>query len=132
MILPQKKQTKQNSRRNFGQTNGLLYVTVTKNNTILTLTNLQNEVLAWTTCQNCGFAGTEKATEIATITTAEEMGLRVLDRKIKRVDLIFQGKRRRRKDIVRGLIRSKLKISNFIFKTFAPYNGCRAKKRRRV
>jgi small subunit ribosomal protein S11 len=107
-------------------------LTLTKNNTILTLTTLQGEVLSWTTCKNCGFQGGEKSTEIATITTAEEMGLRALDFKIKKVHLVFRGGGRFQRAALRGLIRSKIQVATLVVKTLVPYNGCRIKKSRRI
>ncbi len=126
------KRKNKSSKKNLGPANGLLHANLTKNNTVLTLTDLQGNILTWTTCSNCGFQGTEKSTEIATITTAEEIGFRALDWKIKEVSVIFQGGGRFRKAVLRGLVRAKLKVADFVIKTIVPYNGCRLKKRRRV
>jgi len=128
--VPEKQSDK--SKKNLGEASGLLYVNLTKNNTVLTLTDLQGNVLTWTTCRNCGFPGTEKSTEIATITTAEEMGFRSLDLKMKMISVIFRGGGRFRKAVLRGLVRSKVKILDFVVKNMVPHNGCRMKKRRRV
>lgn len=126
------KQLLEKSTTNLGAADGIIYLNLTKNNTILTLTTLQGEVLSWTTCRNCGFQGGEKSTEMATITTAEEMGLRALDFKIKKVHLVFRGGGRFQRAALRGLIRSKIRVTSLVVKTLIPYNGCRIKKRRRV
>lgn len=120
------------STNTFGAADGIIYLNLTKNNTILTLTNFQGEVLSWTTCKNCGFQGGEKSTEMATITTAEEMGLRALDFKIKKVHLVFRGGGRFQRAALRGLVRSKIQVTSLVVKTLVPYNGCRIKKRRRI
>lgn len=125
-------QKKQKRKVTLSAVDGIIYLNLTKNNTILTLTTIQGEVLSWTTCKNCGFQGGEKSTEMATITTAEEMGLRAIDFKIKKVDLVFRGGGRFQRAALRGLIRSKIKVNRLIVKTLVPYNGCRIKKKRRI
>lgn len=132
MKQKQGKQKFKKSPNTLGAVDGIIYLTLTKNNTILTLTTLQGEVLSWTTCKNCGFQGGEKSTEIATITTAEEMGLRALDFKIKKVHLVFRGGGRFQRAALRGLIRSKIQVATLVVKTLVPYNGCRIKKSRRI
>ena len=110
---------------------GILHVTLTKNNSILTLTDLKGDVLSWTTCRNCGFHGSQKTTPIATITAAEEIGLRAIDSGMKKVNVVFKGKPRFRNAILRGLARSKVPIHQFILVPAIPYNGCRLEKKGR-
>lgn len=119
----------------LGPGNGILHVTLTRNNTLLTLTDYAGDVLTWTSCRNCGFVGSQKGTEIATVTTAEEMGNRIQDLKLK-VYLIFHGGSRFRHAVLRGLRRAQRRIlgpfRGLILKNSAPYNGCRSKKKRRT
>lgn len=114
----------------------MLHITITRNNTLLTLTDYTGDVLTWTSCKNCGFRGSQKATEIATVTTAEEMGNRIHDLKIRNIYLIFHGGSRFRHAVLRGLQRAKREISSpilgLIIKNKTPYNGCRLKKKRRT
>jgi ribosomal protein S11 len=80
--------------------------------------------------------GSQKATEIATVTTAEEMGNRIHDLKIKDIYIIFHGGSRFRHAVLRGLRRAERGISSpirgLIIKNNTPYNGCRLKKKRRI
>jgi small subunit ribosomal protein S11 len=116
----------------FGPADGILHITISLNNTLLTLTELTGDVITWTSCKNCGFSGTQKSTEIATVTTAEEMGNRIRDLKLKNIYLIFHGGSRFRNAVLRGLRRSKIAIGGLIIESNTPYNGCRIKKKRRV
>lgn len=114
-----------------GTVDGIMHVTLTKNNTMITLTETNGDVLTWTSCSNCGFVGSQKSTAIATITTAEEMGFRANDLEMRNVSLIFRGGRRFRKAVLRGLARAKVRIGEVILEPVIPYNGCRLKKKRR-
>jgi small subunit ribosomal protein S11 len=116
----------------FGRADGILHITLTRNNTLLTLTKLTGDVLTWTSCKNCGFSGGQKSTEIATISTAEEMGNRIQDLKMKNIYAIFYGGSRFRKAILRGLHRSKAGVGGLLIYSRLPYNGCRMKKKRRT
>lgn len=115
-----------------GTADGILHITITRNNTLLTLTNLMGNVLSWTSCKNCGFTGSQKSTEIATITTAEEMGTRAKDLQLKNLYIIFHGGTRFRNAVLRGLRRSEIQVGGLIIDKTAPYNGCRSKKKRRI
>jgi small subunit ribosomal protein S11 len=116
----------------FGHADGILHITLTRNNTLLTLTNPIGDVLTWTSCRNCGFTDSQKSTEIATVTTAEEMGNRIRNLKLKKVCLIFHGGSRFRRAVLRGFRRSQCPISWLMIKSNTPYNGCRLKKKRRT
>ena len=97
----------------------------------MTLTDVNKDILTWTSCTNCGFVGGQKKTPMATIMTSEEIGLRAKDFKMRKVDLIFTGIARRRKQVLRGLVRSKIRILRFTIQTSIPYNGCRLEKKAR-
>lgn len=118
-------------RNNPGKSDGIRHITRSKNNTLITLTDIFGDVITWTTCRDCGFAGGQKATARATITTVEEMGLRAIDRERKAVNIIFHGGRKFRSAVTRGLARSQVAITSFILEVVLPYNGCRKKKPRR-
>jgi len=119
-------------RNKLGLADGILHVTITRNNTLLTLTDLVGDVLTWTTCKNCGFIGSQKSTEIATVTTTEEMGNRIHDLKLKNIYIIFHGGSRFRNAALRGLRRSAIQLGGLIIESTTPYNGCRLKKNRRI
>jgi ribosomal protein S11 len=68
---------------------------------------------------------------MATISTAEEIGYRAQDRKLKNVYVIFHGGARFRQAVLRGLRRSGIKIGGLIIENTLAYNGCRLRKKRR-
>jgi ribosomal protein S11 len=68
---------------------------------------------------------------MATISTAEEMGHRAQDLKLKNVYAIFHGGARFRQAVLRGLRRSGIKIGGLIIENSLAYNGCRLRKRKR-
>lgn len=119
-------------KNQFGPADGILHLTLTKNNALLTLTEPNGEVLTWTSCKNCGYSGRQKSTEMATVTTAEEMGRRIWDLKLKNVYLIFHGGSRFRLAALRGLHRSRFVPGGLIVESKNPYNGCRIRKKRRT
>jgi small subunit ribosomal protein S11 len=131
-MVKEKKKRMEKTKAEMGKTHGFLYITLTKNNTIITLTDPKHQVLTWSSCRNCGFKGSEKSTEMATVTTAEEMGLRAKDLKMKRVFIVFRGGGRFKRAALQGVARSKIKVSGFVVQGILPYNGCRLKKRRRI
>lgn len=118
-------------RTNIDKSDGIRHITRSKNNTLITLTNIFGDVITWTTCRDCGFAGGQKATARATITTVEERGLRAIDMERKAVSVIFHGGRKFRSAVTRGLARSQVAINSFVVEVILPYNGCRNKKPRR-
>lgn len=116
---------------NSGFVDGIMHITLTKNNTLVTLTDKYGDVITWTSCANCGFIGSQKSTAIATITTVEEMGLRAKDLEMQSIDIIFHGGRRFRKAVINGLVRSKIRVNSFVLDLIVPYNGCRLEKKQR-
>jgi ribosomal protein S11 len=68
---------------------------------------------------------------MATISTAEEMGCRIQDLKLKNVYVIFHGGARFRQAVLRGLRRSGMKIGGLIVENTLAYNGCRLRKKKR-
>jgi len=116
----------------LGLADGILHVTLTRNNTLLTLTDLTGDVFTWTSCKNCGFLGSQKSTGIATVTTSEEMGNRIRDLRLKNIYIFFHGGSRFRNAVIRGLRRAKISIGGLIIATSTTYNGCRLKKKRRT
>lgn len=129
--MQKKQEINAKDRKNSETVNGTIYVSLTKNNTMLTLADKKGDVVTWTSCQNCGFYGSQKTTPMATIITAEEMGLRAIDYEMDKVNVVFRGKPRLRNAVLRGLARSKVLVQKFIIAPTVPYNGCRLEKKSR-
>ncbi len=112
--------------------NGVVHVNASFNNTIISITDLQGNLLCWSSAGKHGFKGSRKATpyaaQVATqsaIDAAKEHGLQ-------NVSVMIMGPGVGREASLRALQASGITLSSIIDKTYHPHNGCRPAKRRRV
>ncbi len=111
---------------------GKIYISSSYNNTIITLTDLQGNVLAWTSAGNIGFKGTKKATPFAASKVAEAMVARAKKLGIERVHILVKGIGSGRDSAIRSLAARGLDILSIKDVTPIPHDGCRPPKVRRV
>jgi small subunit ribosomal protein S11 len=111
---------------------GRVYVFATYNNTVITLTDSQGNVLTWTSAGNIGFKGTKKATPFAASKVAEALVQRAKKLGIEKVQVIIKGIGSGRESALRSLASRGLEISSIKDMTPIPHNGCRPPKVRRV
>jgi len=112
--------------------NGVVHVFATFNNTIISITDLQGNLLCWSSAGKHGFKGSRKATPYAAqVTTqsavdvAKECGLQSVV-----VEIIGPGVGREAS--LRALQAANINVTSIVDKTYHPHNGCRPAKRRRV
>ena len=111
---------------------GRLYIYSSYNNTILTLADVEGNVLYWTSAGRIGFKGTKKGTPFAASKVANAMS-QVIDKlKIKKVKIFIKGIGSGRDSAIRSLAARGLDIASIKDVTPVPHNGCRPKKPRRV
>lgn len=110
---------------------GLAHVHASFNNTIITITDRQGNVLAWATAGSAGFKGSRKSTPFAAQVAAEQVLQRVADFGLESVSVFVKGPGPGRESAVRGLNAGGLRITNITDVTPIPHNGCRPPKRRR-
>ena len=111
---------------------GIIYVQATFNNTIVTITDLNGEVLSWSSSGACGFKGARKATFFAGKTAVETAARRcVEERKMKQVTIMIKGIGPGRKSVFKAL-KNVLKITSIKDVTPIAHNGCRPPKKRRT
>jgi len=108
------------------------YVTATYNNTIITVTEPNGNVLAWASAGVCGFKGTRKSTPYAATVTAEKVVEKIAPYGVKSLKVFVNGVGTGREQAVRGLHSSGLELEAIFDTTPIPHNGCRKKKSRRV
>jgi len=108
------------------------YVTATYNNTIITVTEPNGNVLAWASAGVCGFKGTRKSTPYAATVTAEKVVEKIAPYGVKSLKVFINGVGTGREQAVRGLHSSGLELEAIFDTTPIPHNGCRKKKSRRV
>ncbi len=102
------------------------------NNTIITITDRQGNVLAWATAGGSGFRGSRKSTPFAAQVAAEKLTEAMNEYGIQNVDVFIKGPGPGRDSAVRALNNAGFKISNITDVTPIPHNGCRPPKKRRV
>ncbi len=111
---------------------GIAFVKTTFNNTIVSLTDMKGEVIAWSSAGRCGFKGSRKSTAFAATTVAQEAARGASSHGMNEVEVRVQGPGAGRESAVRALQAAGLRVSAIKDTTPIPHNGCRPKKQRRV
>jgi len=111
---------------------GIAHVHASFNNTIITISDRQGNVLCWATSGGSGFRGSRKSTPFAAQVAAERATTTALEHGMKSVDVFIKGPGPGRDSAVRALNSAGLRISSIADITPIPHNGCRPPKRRRV
>ncbi len=113
-------------------TTATAHVNATFNNTIVTITDMQGNTLAWATCGNLGFKGSRKSTPYAAQVAAEDAGRKAKEFGVKTLDVRVKGPGSGRESALRALSATGLIVNSIVDITPVPHNGCRPRKRRRV
>lgn len=111
---------------------GRAYVHSTYNNTIVTLTDLNGNTLAWASAGHCGFSGPKKATPYAASTIVKTVAEKVADSGLKEVSVYVSGIGQGRDAAVRALNANGFTVLSIKDQTPVPHNGCRLSGRRRI
>jgi small subunit ribosomal protein S11 len=112
---------------------GRAYVQATYNNTIITITDMQGNVIAWASSGGEGFKGSRKSTPFAAQMAAKNAAQRAVDASgIQSVEVFVKGPGIGREAAIRSLYQTGINITKIKDVTPVPHNGCRPKKRRRV
>jgi len=124
------KKTKKRDRK-VG-TNGVVHVQASFNNTIVTITDMDGNVISWASAGKVGFKGSRKSTPFAAQVAAESCARESINLGLKRVEVWVKGPGSGREAAIRSLQAAGLEISAIKDVTPIPHNGCRPPKRRRV
>ncbi|MBL7141644.1 30S ribosomal protein S11 [Patescibacteria group bacterium] len=111
---------------------GRAYIKATYNNTIVTLTDLGGNVLAWSSAGRLGFRGPKKSTPYAASVIVRDVAERVKEAGLKEVQVFVKGVGMGREAAVRSLYANGFNILSIKDITPLPHNGCRPRKVRRV
>jgi small subunit ribosomal protein S11 len=130
MAKPSKKSGTKKQKRNVP--NGVAYIQSTFNNTIVTITDPNGEVVSWASAGSTGFKGAKKGTPFAAQTAAENAGRRANDQGMRQIEVMVSGPGAGRETAIRALQGAGLEITLIRDITPIPHNGCRPPKRRRV
>lgn len=112
--------------------NGIAHIHSTFNNTIVTISDLQGNVLGWSSAGALGFKGSRKSTPFAAQMAAETVSKTALDVNMKTLEVSVKGPGAGREAAIRSLQAAGLEITAIRDETPVPHNGCRPPKRRRV
>lgn len=122
----QKKKVKKNI------TSGVVHVNSSFNNTNITITDAQGNVVSWATAGMMGFKGSRKSTPYAAQVAAEDAGRKAQEHGMKELDVRVRGPGSGRESALRALSAIGFSIRSIQDITPIPHNGCRPPKRRRV
>ncbi len=111
---------------------GIAHIHASFNNTIITLSDRQGNVLAWATSGGAGFRGSRKSTPFAAQVAADTAGRNAQEYGLKNLEVRVKGPGPGRESSVRALHALGYKITNIVDVTPIPHNGCRPPKKRRV
>ena len=125
-----KPKTKRKEKKNIAA--GVAHVNSTFNNTLITISDAQGNVVSWSSAGMMGFKGSRKSTPYAAQIAAEDAGRKAQEHGMKELDVRVKGPGSGRESALRALqsIGFTIKMINDI--TPIPHNGCRPPKRRRV
>ncbi len=111
---------------------GVVHISSTFNNTMVTVTDVSGNVLSWSSCGRRGFKGSRKSTPFAAQMAAEDAAKRAQEHGVKSVSVLVKGPGTGREAALRALANAGFRITTIRDVTPIPHNGCRPPKRRRV
>jgi len=119
-------------RAALSATAGVAYIQATFNNTIVSIADMQGNVITWSSAGQVGFSGSRKSTAFAAQLASEQAAQRALDLGLKEVRVYVNGPGSGRESAIRALQAAGLDVTMIRDVTSIPHNGCRPPKRRRV
>lgn len=111
---------------------GIAHIQASFNNTIVTVTDINGNVIVWSSSGNQGFKGSRKSTPFAAQRAAEAAARKAMEYGMRQIDVYVKGPGSGRESAIRALQATGLKVNLIKDVTPIPHNGCRPPKRRRV
>lgn len=130
--MPEKKRPRARRRERRAVPVGKAFIQSTFNNTIVTITDLEGNVVAWGSAGSAGFKGSRKGTPYAAQMAARDAVKKAQMLGLKQVEVFVKGPGSGREAAIRSLQSSGLYITSIQDTTPIPHNGCRPPKKRRV
>ena len=127
---PGGRRPRKRERRNVSH--GVAHIKSSFNNTIITITDQQGNVLSWASAGNVGFKGSKKSTPYAAQMAAEKAARGAMEHGVRKVDVQVKGPGSGRETAIRSLQNTGIEVTGIKDVTPVPHNGCRPPKRRRV
>ena len=130
--MAEKKKSRVRRRERKSVPRGRAYIQSTFNNTLITMTDPNGNVVAWSSAGSAGFKGSRKSTPFAAQMAAEAAARRAMEHGMRQVDVFVRGPGSGREAAIRSLQAAGISILSIRDMTPIPHNGCRPPKRRRV
>ena len=127
---PQKPKGRRRAKKNVAV--GQAHIKSSFNNTIVTLTDLEGNVIAWESAGSAGFKGSRKSTPFAAQVTADAAARKGMEHGLQKVEVFARGAGSGRDTAVKSLQAAGLEVTGVRDVTPQAHNGCRPRKRRRV
>ncbi|MBS3740875.1 MAG: 30S ribosomal protein S11 [Candidatus Cloacimonetes bacterium] len=114
------------------ESEGIVHIKASFNNTIVTITDMKGNVIAWASGGKIGYKGSRKSTSYAAKLTSTEVAKDVLNMGLKKVHIELKGPGSGRDSAVRSIQAAGLEVLSITDITPIPHNGCRPPKKRRI
>lgn len=111
---------------------GIVHIQSTFNNTIITISDMNGNVISWSSAGAKGFKGSKRSTPFAAQVAAEDAAKKAMDQGLRSVGVLVKGPGAGRESAIRAIQAAGLKVTMIKDITPIPHNGCRPPKRRRV
>ncbi len=115
-----------------GATSGQVHIKATFNNTLISITDKEGNVISWSSPGGVGFSGSKKSTPFAAQVAASAAAREAKDLGLQSVDVYVKGPGSGRESAIRAIQAAGLNVTSIRDITPIPHNGCRARKKRRV
>jgi len=111
---------------------GIAHISATFNNTIVSITDMNGNVIGWSSAGKCGFRGSKKSTAYVAQVVAQDASRQAMGHGFKEVSVRVKGPGTGRESAIRALQAIGLEVTSITDVTPTPHNGCRPRKQRRV
>ena len=111
---------------------GVVHIKSSFNNTIVSISDQDGNILSWASAGNVGFKGSRKSTPFAAQMAAEQCAKRAMEHGVRKVDVLVKGPGSGRETAIRSIQSAGIEVTGIKDVTPVPHNGCRQPKRRRV
>lgn len=125
-----KRRVKRKEKKNIPE--GIVHIKSTFNNTLITITDKQGNVISWCSSGVLGFKGSRKSTPFAAQNAVETAARAAMDQGMRKVEVNVKGPGPGRESAIRALQTVGFDVSRICDVTPVPHNGCKPPKRRRV
>ncbi|MBX3139993.1 MAG: 30S ribosomal protein S11 [Trueperaceae bacterium] len=129
MAKPTTKNTKKRVKRSISE--GKAFIHASYNNTIVTITDMDGNTVAWSSSGSIGYKGSKKGTPYAAQLAAADATRKAQNMGVSQVDIVIRGTGSGREQAIRSIQATGVNVRTIIDDTPTPHNGCRPRKRKR-